>query len=217
LASPARSPAPSSTSDRAAPIDPVHRRAALIATGVTLPLVVLIALAIGAATGTNGPDSTTNPTSGALPALSPSAPPHSATEATACNKVLEQLPVELGALAPRIVHARPDSPYVVAWGDPAVVLSCGVQRPKDLVPGSSAQFVAAGADTGPFYDVTRAGTANVFTTVDRAPYIAVVVPSKYQGGQVMPPLSAAIAKALPAVCSTDPAEPDVTKLCTRRP
>lgn len=149
--------------------------------------------------------------------MSPSAPPHAEAEATACNKVLEQLPVELGRLAPRVVHAQPDSPYVVAWGDPAVVLSCGVDRPKDLVAGSSAQFVATGPDTGPFYDVTRAGSANVFTTVDRAPYISVVVPSRYQGGDVMPPLSAAIAKALPAVCSTDPTEPDVTKLCTRRP
>ena len=180
--------------------------------------MVLIALAIGAATGSsNGPDSTTNPTSGALPALSPSAPPHAVAEAAACNKVLEQLPVQLGALAPRIVHAHPDSPYVVAWGDPAVVLSCGAARPKDLVPGSSAQFVAAGPDTGPFYDVTRVGSANVFTAIDRGPYISVVVPSKYQGGDVMPPLSTAIAKALPAVCSADPNEPDVTKLCTRRP
>jgi hypothetical protein len=56
----------------------------------------------------------------------------------------------------------------------------------------------------------------VWTTVDRGPYISITVPAKYQGSAVLPPLSQAIAKALPAVCSTDPSEPDPAKLCTRR-
>lgn len=182
-----------------------------------MPLIVLIALAIAALTGVGKPPGNTgNPTGGALPALTPSAPPHADQQAAPCAKVLEQLPVQLGKLQPRVVHTRPDSPFVVAWGDPAVVLSCGVDRPKDLTPGSSAEFVTAGPDTGPFYDVTRAGSANVFTTVDRQPYISIVVPSAYQGSAVLPPLSQAIAQALPAVCSTDPNSPDPAKLCTRR-
>jgi hypothetical protein len=183
-----------------------------------VPLVVIMALVIAAITGTGQSDSSGNPTSGPLAALTPAAPRNAGTQASACNKVLEQLPVQLGALQPRVVHAHPDSPYVVAWGDPAVVLSCGVGRPKDLTPGSAAEFVTAGPDTGPFYDVVNAGagSANVFTTVDRGPYISVEVPSKYQGADVMPALSEAIAKALPAVCTTDPNAPDPGKLCTRR-
>jgi hypothetical protein len=184
---------------------------------VTLPVVVLLALGIAAITGTGkSADSTTNPTAGALPALSASAPPHANAEAVACNKVLAQLPVQLGALPGRVVHTRPDSPYVVAWGDPAVVLSCGVDRPADLKPGSSAEFITGGVETGPFYDVTQSGGAEVYTTVDRQPYIAISVPAKYQGGDVLPPLSRAIARAVPAVCTTDPNTPDPDRLCTRR-
>jgi hypothetical protein len=175
-----------------------------------------MALAIGALTGGGGSGSTANPTSGALPALTPSAPPNATAEAARCALVLQQLPVQLGTLQPRVVHTHPDSPFVVAWGDPPVVLACGVDRPADLRPGSSAEFVTAGPDTGPFYDVRRVGSANVFTTVDRGPYISITVPSDYQGGNVLPPLSTAIAQALPPVCSTDPNTPDVTKLCTRR-
>jgi hypothetical protein len=186
---------------------------------VTVPLVIVLALAIGAIGGSSdsgSSNSTTNPTTGALPAISPSAPPHGDAQAAACALVIAQLPVQLGRLQPRVVHPHPDSPYVQAWGDPAVVLRCGVDRPKDLKPGSSAEFVTAGPDTGPFYDVTTSGSVNVFTTVDRGPYISVEVPSKYQGGDVMPPLSDAIAKALPAVCTTDPNVPNPDKLCTRR-
>jgi hypothetical protein len=180
--------------------------------------VVVIALVIGAISGTGGKgaDSTRNPTAAALPALTPSAPPQAAAQATSCNKVLEQLPVRLGRLEPRVVHSHPDSPYIVAWGDPAVVLSCGVERPKDLVPGSATEFLAGGTTSGPFYDVTRQGAANLWTTVDRGPYISIRVPAQYQGADVLPPLSTAIATALPAVCTTNSSEPDVTKLCTRR-
>lgn len=181
-----------------------------------MPFVVIVALAIGLS-GKDGSGSSTSPTSGPLKALTPAAPPQANAQAAACNKILEQLPVQLGALQPRVVHTHPDSPYVVAWGDPAVVLSCGVDRPKELAPGSGTEFVTAGPDTGPFYDVTSQGGSNVFTAVDRAAYIAIVVPGKYQGADVMPPLSQAIAKALPAVCSTDPNTPDPAKLCTRRP
>jgi hypothetical protein len=178
-----------------------------------VPFVVIVGLAIAAISGTGKSD---HSSSGPLAVLTPAAPPHATAQAIACNKLLAQLPVQLGKLQSRVVQPHPDSPYVVAWGDPAIVLSCGAARPKDLTPGSHAEFVTAGPDTGPFYDVTRSGGSNVFTTVDRAPYIAVVVPAKYQGGDVMPPVSDAIAKALPAVCSTDPNTPDPDKLCTRR-
>jgi hypothetical protein len=173
-----------------------------------------MALAIGAITD-NG-DSSANPSAGPLPVLSPPAPANAAAQAAPCALVLAQLPVQLGTLQGRVVHPHPESPYVAAWGDPAVVLSCGVERPKDLVPGSDAVFQSGGVDTGPFYDVTSDGDANIWTTVDRGPYISITVPAKYQGADVLTPLSTAIATALPAVCSTDPNETDVTKLCTRR-
>lgn len=175
---------------------------------------MIIALAIGALTGGGSPSG--NATTGPLPALTPSAPPHAAAEAAACTKVLAQLPVQLNTLQPRRVYPHPDTPFVVAWGDPPVVFECGVDRPKALHPGSSAQFFTNGPAGGPYYDVTSSSAGNVWTTIDRGPYIAITVPAKYQGADVLPPLSRAIAKALPPVCTTNPSTPDVSKLCTRR-
>jgi uncharacterized protein DUF3515 len=190
----------------------------LIATAVTVPFMVIVAFVLvsvsgGSGSGTASDSAPARP----LPVLSASVPPHATAELAPCTKVLEQLPVSLKALPPRSVHTTPDTPLVVAWGDPAIVLSCGVDRPKSLKPGDSTPFVAGGELSGPYYDVTRHGDANVWTTVDRGPYIAITIPSKYQGGDYIPLLSTPIAKALPAVCSTDPQVPDPAKLCSRRP
>ena len=179
---------------------------------MTLPLIVLLALGIAALTGTSD-DSGGNP-NGALPPINVAAPPHA--NAKTCGPLLAELPLQLGNLSPRVVHTNPPSAYVEAWGDPAVVLSCGVDRPKDLNRTSTAQFIVAGPRSGPYYDVTSTDEGNVWTTVDRGPYISITVPTDYQGSDVVPPLSRAIAKALPAVCSTDPAAPE-NRRCTRRP
>jgi hypothetical protein len=172
-----------------------------------------VALAIAALTGSS--DSSGDRTTGPVPPVTAPAPPNASAEAGPCARVLAELPLQLGALHPRVVHTT--TPYVVAWGDPAVVLSCGVDRPRDLRPTSGAQYFANGPAHGPFYDVTSAGDdANVWTTVDRGPYIAITVPKSYQGADILPPLSRAIAKVLPAVCSTDPAAPEDQR-CSRRP
>lgn len=172
-------------------------------------------LALGLA-GSGGSDSHTNPTAVASP-LTTTAPSHATAETVPCTKVLQALSPQLGSLNPRVVHTTPDTPFVVAWGDPAIVLSCGVDRPKDLVAGSSTEYITGGNAAGPYYDVTTSGGANVYTTVDRGPYVAITIPAKYQGADYLPALSQAIAQALPAVCTTDPATPDLSKLCTRRP
>jgi hypothetical protein len=181
-----------------------------------VPFIVLVTLVLVAlGSGNGGSDAKQSTAPGPLPAVTAAAPPHADAQAASCSKVLEQLPVSLGKLAPRVVHTTPDTPFVVAWGDPPVLLRCGVARPKDLVPGSSAQFISGGELDGPYYDVQREGDANVYTTVDRGPYIALTIPAKYQAADYLPLLSRAIAKALPAVCSTNSAA-DPDKLCTRR-
>lgn len=176
---------------------------------------MIVALGLGALTGDSDPSSNpaTAPASGAISA---SAPPRADVDAAPCAKVLAQLPVNLGKLAPRVVRTKPDSPFVVAWGNPAVVLRCGEAKPKQLVPGSAERLQNAGSVAGPYFIVTNKDGANVWTSVDRAAYVSVTIPAQYQGGDIMPPLGAAIAKALPAVCSADPATPDIDKLCARR-
>jgi hypothetical protein len=105
----------------------------------------------------------------------------------------------------------------VAWGDPAVILSCGAVRPKQLFPGSDEQVFNAGDLAGPYYMVSGAGDANVYTIIDRAPYVAITIPAKYQAATLLPALVGAVGKALPTpVCTTDPNAADPATLCTRR-
>jgi hypothetical protein len=189
----------------------------LVATAVTLPVMVIAAVVVLAVSGGGDSGTSGSPAPRVLPPLTPSAPPHAAAESRSCTRVLEQLPVQLGKLSQRIVHPHPDTPFVVAWGDPPVVLACGVDRPKTLRPGSSEQAFNAGDLAGPYYFVSRSGDANVYTIIDRQPYISITVPGDYQAGDLLPVLVGAVGKALPPVCSTDPTTPDLTKLCTRRP
>lgn len=189
-------------------IDPLYRRAALIATAVTVPLLVLAAVIIIVVS-----DSSSGPPG----ALEVATPPHYEMQAANCTKVIENLPIDLGKLTPRIVHTTPESPAVIAWGNPAVIFRCGVDRPKDLQPGSSTDFIQGGREAGPFYDVTSSNGDNVWTTVDRAVYISVSIPSQYQGSDIMPPLSQAIGSALPAVCVAGEASGvQTSQLCAER-
>lgn len=179
---------------------------------MTVPAVVILALALGHAK--DHPKNAASPTPGhVLPALSPSAPQVNAAAQGPCTKLLTTVPVELGSLAPRVVHPQPDSAFVVAWGDPAVVLRCGVGRPAGLSPGS-ADFVL-GANGVNFLH-TAQGKTQVFTAIDRAAYIEIQVPASYSQPP-LGPLADAIAKALPPVCVLDATgTTDPTKLCTNR-
>ena len=123
--------------------------------------------------------------------------------------MLAELPVSLDGLASR--PALSTSPYVVAWGQPAVVLRCGVAKPAGLVPGSDKETIAV---DGVFFWVDPQKKQVVWTAVDRAVYVEVTVPQVYQAGP-MSALSVAIAKALPAVCVVD-GTADPAKQCTHR-
>jgi hypothetical protein len=134
-----------------------------------------------------------------------------------CAKVLTALPARLADLNQRRVISL--SPYVVAWGDPAVVLRCGVSRPAVLTPGSSELlFPIRGATGTVIWAPVNLPTQNIFTTVDRSVYIEVTVPTSYRQPPLAP-LSDAIATVLPAVCRVpqpgQPPPPPAT-LCTRR-
>lgn len=184
---------------------------------MSLPVVLIVGLVIGLSGTSDSGGAHPSPADGApLPALTLAAPPPNAATEAPCVRVLSALPVQLGTLAPRIVHPTPDSPFVVAWGDPAVVLRCGVDRPAKLQPGS-ADFVPV--VNGVAFLETDVASGTVYTSIDRAAYIEVTLP-KSLGAGPLPVLATAIAKALPAVCVAQglPGEqqPDPATLCTRR-
>jgi hypothetical protein len=183
---------------------------------VTVPVVVILALVLGQA---DKPDKKTATHSGsAVPTpLSPitvAAPPPNAAADAPCTKLLGTLPITLAGLAGR--PARSSWTYVAAWGDPAIVLRCGVPRPGGLKAGSS-EFVL-GVNGVNFFQTRPAG-AHVFTAVDRVAYIEVSVPESY-AQPPLGPIADAIAKALPAVCvpAAGPGQPqpDPRTLCTHR-
>lgn len=182
---------------------------------MTVPVVLALGLLLGGAGSDHGAQHPTASGS-VLPALSVSPPPSAgATTVSKCAQVISELPLTLDGQNLRETVSQPASGQVQAWGDPAIVFSCGVARPKTLVPGDSRNLISATGLAGPYYDVTAVNGAQVYTTVDRAIYISVTVPAKYHAAP-MPTISRAIAKVLPAVCTTDPNTTDLSKLCTRR-
>jgi Protein of unknown function (DUF3515) len=181
---------------------------------VTVPVVVLLGLLIGNLSGSK-PHSSAPASDGALAPVSVAAPPPNAAADASCTALLGKLPISLpasdGALTGR--PAQSTWTYVAAWGQPAVVLRCGVPRPAELVESSGAFVVAV---DGVNFLPAKHGEHTVYTSIDRAAYVEITVPSSYH----QPPLGAiadAISASMKAVCVVDPNETDVTKLCTHRP
>ena len=193
------------------------RRAALIASAITLPLVVLLAFAFDAGR-------THKTTPGPLGPVVVSTPPSVGNAASdSCEKVIEKLPVKLDGMTPRVVHgssAGVDTRYVVAWGNPPVILSCGVGRPATLKPGSDVELFGVGqGDHNSLVLATHTKTTDVFTVVDRPVYVSIAVPKSLNRDPVSV-LAGLVAQELPSVCdaqaNTGPPVPDA-KLCTHRP
>jgi hypothetical protein len=131
---------------------------------------------------------------GPLPAVSVAAPPSPSTATQeACVKVFAKLPVQLGTLAPRKTDT--DSSFVAAWGDPAVVIRCGVAKPADLGSPAAAQLQDVNSV---IWQPDLQKTQTVFTAVDRSVYIEVTVPANVE--QPLPLLAPAV-MALPQLCT----------------
>jgi uncharacterized protein DUF3515 len=154
----------------------------------------------------------TEKSAGPPPPITVSAPPSDAAAEGPCAQVLSALPVQLGQLAPRVVHTRPDSPNVVAWGDPAVVLRCGVPRPEAFVPTSDVYNIG-----NVYWLAVKQKAATVWTVIDRAVYVEVTVPEK-QAFQPLPLLGSAIATKLKPICAVpeDQTIPRQNRLCINR-
>ncbi|HEV7468269.1 MAG TPA: DUF3515 family protein, partial [Pseudonocardia sp.] len=122
------------------------RRIALISTAVLVPLVVALAVLVnvlGGTAGTNGDsggvaqlEGSTPPARENLPVLPVQVPPVTPEADASCPALMSTLPLELTGETSRRVQS--DSPYAYAWGDPAIVLVCGVDRPAGYVAGVSA-------------------------------------------------------------------------------
>jgi Protein of unknown function (DUF3515) len=105
-----------------------------------------------------------------LPVSSVDAP---GANTAACRSLVAVLPDPLGQL-PRRQLVQGDSPLlagVAAWGEPAVVLRCGVPTPQELTCSAAVQVV----DGVAWLPLTGSG-ATTYLAVDRSVRIALTVP-----------------------------------------
>jgi hypothetical protein len=179
-----------------APPDPL-RRIALIATAVLVPVVVALAVLVHVLGGSGDGNSAAAEVSGGsrtpredLPVLPVDVPPVTPAADASCPALMGTLPLELTGQASRRVQS--DSPYAYAWGDPAVVLICGVDRPAGYVAGASAIQI----NGVQWYVDTDNPDTTVWTTIDRPVYVQISLPASVDSAPVTA-LTTQIAQALP--------------------
>jgi hypothetical protein len=177
-----------------------RRWAAGIATVVAVP-VALVVLAVLVSTRFEPDQADPAPTGTAAAALPPvrvPAPPAlSAGAQKACQELVSALPTDLGDLPARPVDSP--SPYVAAWGEPAVTLRCGVARPPSFLATAEVQVI-----NGVTWFPERRGDRTAWTAVDRPVYVEVVAPFEAASAPAAR-LSTAVTRALPAR-TVDPAD-----------
>lgn len=72
------------------------------------------------------------------------------------------------------VDVRPSSDLTAAWGDPAIGLRCGVERPVALAPDSLLEEV-----NGVPWLSEPADAPTVFTAVGHEAYVELLIPTSY--------------------------------------
>jgi len=169
-----------------------------------VPLTVVLAFLLTAHSGGSGKTATPSGAhTGPLPAVTVPAPPSpAAATQSACVRVFAKLPVQLGTLAPRKTDT--DSSFVAAWGDPAIVLRCGVGRPAVLGTPQAAQLLDVNSV---IWQPDPQKTRTVYTAVDRSVYIEVTVPA---GADQPLPLLATAVRTLPQLCTASDAAGNTT-------
>jgi len=125
-----------------------------------------------------------------LPVVPVEVPPVTPEADASCPAVMSGLPLELTGEQSRRVQS--DSPFAYAWGDPPIVLVCGVDRPAGFVVGTSAIQI----NGVQWYVDTTDPDTTVWTTVDRPVYVQVRLPASVDSAPVTA-LSTPIGQALP--------------------
>lgn len=115
-----------------------------------------------------------------------------AADRAACRQLLDTLPARVGDQPHRAVTG---SPYAAAWGDPAIVLRCGVGKPEGYDRFARCQR-ADGVDWFvPESTIADQRKDAVMSTIGRSPAIDVQLPARYRpegAASVMVDLAATI-------------------------
>lgn len=131
--------------------------------------------------------------SAAGPADETPVPAPDARAAVYCRALHRDLPHSVNGLG---VHdLRPASDFTAGWGDPAIVLRCGVPRPQAMSDSSADSVEVDGV--GWLIQAQGDGSFKLTTTLRKA-YVEVTLPKKY-AGDVGPltDLAGAVRKTIP--------------------
>lgn len=100
-------------------------------------------------------------------------------DAAACASLLDDLPATLAGRAAREVS--PASAPAAAWGDPALVLTCGVEEPAGLDEFASCQVVDGVDWFVPPEQLDDPEGDVLMTTVGTRPRVSLLVPADLRG------------------------------------
>ncbi len=163
---------------------------------VLVPLVVaavILTRVLGHGSGGTAADVSAPPSASRneLPVVKVDTPPVTAAAQQSCPALMSKLPLQLNGDDSRRVQSA--SPFAYAWGQPPVVLICGVARPAELDPASGLIQI-----NGVQWLVdTSSPSKIVWTAVDRPVYVQVTVSADTDSAPVTE-LSDVLSGALPA-------------------
>jgi hypothetical protein len=128
-------------------------------------------------------------------AVSLDSPALSGTHAAACRHLTRGLPGSVDDQTRRTV--TPSGAHGAAWGDPAIVLTCGVPRPHGLTRAATCQVTNGVGWYIPLHQMTGQPRDITMTTVGRAEYVEVQIPADYwPPAPTMADLAPAIKRAI---------------------
>ena len=107
------------------------------------------------------------------------APDLSGADAAACTALVDDRPATLAAQESREVS--PASAPAAAWGDPALVLTCGVEEPAGLDDFAQCQLVDGVDWFVPPDQLDDSGSDVLMTTVGTSPRVSLLVPADLRG------------------------------------
>lgn len=148
---------------------------ALIATAVALPVAVLAGIAVFGLIEPAADDSRFDESEEDLAPVSVEVPELSDEEAVECLAMTSQAPERLADLPARAVEGDEHAAeFVLAYGDPAVVVTCGVDAVE--IEDTSVVYLLDGV----CWFTEENGDGTEWTTVDRRVPVRVTVPSDHE-------------------------------------
>jgi hypothetical protein len=99
-------------------------------------------------------------------------------DAAACSRLLDALPETVSDQPRRAVE--PEDAYAAAWGEPAIVLRCGVPMPANFDRAATCQEANGVGWFVPQEQIDDQQADVVMTTIGRAQNVEVVVPGSYR-------------------------------------